>query len=188
MITGILLAAGRGERFGGDKLLATLPDGHLVAEAAARAMVAALPGVIAVVRPRSEALEEILRTAGCETIVCPAAREGMGASLACGIRASRDADGWIIALADMPWIRTGTIARVAAGLAEGSRIVAPVHQGQRGHPVGFAAAFGEDLACLSGGRGADGIVRANRQCLDLFETDDGGILRDVDVPRDLAGE
>ena len=61
-------------------------------------------------------------------IECPRAQEGMGASLACGVMASPDASGWIVALADMPWIRPATIQSVAAALGYSSQ-------------TAFAAAF-----------------------------------------------
>ena len=48
----ILLAAGRSSRFGGNKLLHPLADGTPVALAAARNLVAALPGALAVVKWR----------------------------------------------------------------------------------------------------------------------------------------
>src|SRR6476469_1926348 len=106
-IAGILLAAGRGARFGGDKLLAPLvAQRHGVAAgtplgvASAMHLVAEVPDSIAVVRLRVAA--------------CAAAEDGMGASLAGGVVATRDADGWIVALADMPWISPATIGVVAA--------------------------------------------------------------------------
>lgn len=186
MIAGILLAGGVAERFGSDKLLAALPDGRTVAEASAAAMVATLAEVVAVVRPGGDPLAQALRGAGCEVIACPRALEGMGASLACGVRARPAAEGWIVALADMPWIRPATVARVAAGLADGARIVAPIHGGRRGHPVGFAAALGAELAALTGDRGARDIVAAHRRRLQAFDTDDRGVLLDVDTPQDLT--
>jgi len=185
MITGILLAAGRAERFGGNKLRAHLPDSRTVAGAAAGNMVAALPRVLAVVRPDSEALEELLRTAGCEIVVCDDADEGMGNSLACGVRATRESDGWIVALADMPIIRPETIQRLAARLTDGAAIVAPTYNGHRGHPVGFAARFANDLATLTGDEGARQILQAHRDDLRLIETDDPGVLHDIDEPRDF---
>ena len=51
----------------------------------------------------------------------------------------RSQPGWVVALADMPWIRTETIAAVADALARGAMIAAPDYAGVRGHPVGFAA-------------------------------------------------
>lgn len=185
MIVGILLAAGRGERFGGGKLLSRLPDGRYLAEASAGAMTAALTRVVAVVRSDDTALAAVLRACGCEIVVCPSADEGMGASLACGVAACRDASGWIVALADMPAIRPATIGRVATELAGGARLAAPEWRGRRGHPVGFAARFGDRLAALGGDEGARAIVRDGGQDLVLFETADAGVVFDVDRPTDL---
>jgi len=181
-----LLAGGASTRFGSDKLMAKLPDGRTVAQASAQAMVAALEEVIAVVRPGNEPLEETLRAAGCEVIVCEKSVEGMGATISCGVAARPDADGWVIGLADMPWIQAATIKSVAAELEKGAVIVAPSHAGQRGHPVGFAARFGSDLAELSEDTGARHIVAAHSAVLKAINTGDHAVLRDIDRPEDVA--
>ena len=105
MIVGVLLAAGRGTRFGAHKLLHPLDDGRTLVEHAARNLTMALPTSVAVVRPDDTALREILTGQGLSIIECPQADQGMGASIACGVAATPNADGWVIALADMPWIR-----------------------------------------------------------------------------------
>ena len=106
----------------------------------------------------------------------------MGASLACGVNASADADGWIVALADMPWIEPATIAAVARAIAEGVEIAAPSYRGQRGHPVGFSRRHHAALAALSGDQGARSILAANADRLTLIATSDAGAVRDVDRP------
>jgi len=186
MIVGILLAGGASTRFGSDKLMAKLPDGRTVAQAAAQAMVAALEEVIAVARPGNEPLEQTLRAAGCEVIVCEKSVEGMGASIACGVAARPDADGWVIGLADMPWIEAATVWSVATELERGAAIVAPTYAGQRGHPVGFAGGFGKDLAGLTEDVGARHIVEAHGAQVKTVHTDDRAVLRDIDRPEDVA--
>ena len=102
--------------------------------------------------------------AGARVVVCADAAEGMGASLACGVRECGrcpDAQGWVVALADMPWMAPATIARVADALRRGAGIAAPTHRGTRGHPVGFGAAISRELAALSGDEGAQ-AQRAGR--------------------------
>ncbi len=64
------------------------------------------------------------------------------------------ADGWVIALADMPAIRLDTIRRVAEALRTGATTAAPVYRGQRGHPVGFAKLCRSELLALDGDTGA----------------------------------
>jgi molybdenum cofactor cytidylyltransferase len=157
----------------------------VVGVAACRNLIAAVPTVVAVVRPGDAALAAALSAAGARVIECPRADEGMGASLACGVQAAADADGWIVALADMPWIRPDTIARVATALTEGAIVAAPFHEGVRGHPVGFARACGLELAALAGDEGAKSVLAAHRQQLVRIDVDDPGALRDVDTPQDL---
>src|SRR5437667_363650 len=84
-IRGILLAAGYSTRFGSNKLLQALPAGAAeagtpIGVAAARHLLEALPESIAVVRPRAQKLGKMLRDAGCNTVVCRNANEGMGSS------------------------------------------------------------------------------------------------------------
>ena len=192
-IVGILLAAGYSTRFGTNKLLARLPAGgpeagEPVAVAAARHLAEALPEPVAVVRPRAQKVSQLLREAGCRTVICRNAAQGMGTSLAAGVRAAGDADGWVIALADMPFIRPETIRRIAMALQEGAAVAAPACGGERGHPVGFARRFRDDLLALTGDGGAREILSAHPDWITLYETGDRGVLRDVDVPGDLAGK
>lgn len=185
MIYGLLLAAGESRRFRADKLLHSLPDGVPIAVAAARRLRPAVDRVVAVVRPGSAQLAEMLAAEGYNVVECARSVEGMGASLACGVRASQDAQGWVVALADMPYVRTDTVREVARRLRQGGAIVAPLRQGQRGHPVGFHARFYADLQALGGDAGARSVLAAHKQDIDAFETDDPGVIRDIDTPADL---
>ena len=112
-IVGILLAAGRGARFGGDKLLAITGSepnvapsdfadlaGECIGVAACRRLLRVLPRVVAVVRPGDAALAAALGAAGARIVRCPNSDDGMGASLACGVAATKDAAGWVVALGD----------------------------------------------------------------------------------------
>ena len=193
-VVGILLAAGRGSRFGGDKLIAPLrtvalgaPAGTPLGVAAALNLVAALPESVAVVRRGDAALSRLLLATGVRVVECASADDGMGASLACGVRATADADAWVVALADMPWIASGTIGKVADALRAGASIAATSLRAQRGHPVGFSRLHHAALAALTGDLGARGVIRRNAAELTLVDVDDPGILGDVDRPADLAG-
>ena len=60
MISGILLAAGAGVRFGGHKLLQRLPDGTSIGVASLRNLHAALARSLAVVRVGDVELQRLL--------------------------------------------------------------------------------------------------------------------------------
>jgi molybdenum cofactor cytidylyltransferase len=184
-IVGILLAAGSASRFGGGKLLAKLPDGTPVGVAALRNLLAAVPAVIGVVRPGDDALAEALRTEGARVTVCPDARDGMGASLAWGVRATPLAAGWLVALADMPWIQPASIGSVVSLLRQGAVLAAPQYQGHRGHPVGIAARFYCALTQLSADEGAKHLLAEHAAEFKLVPVSDAGVLKDIDTPADL---
>ena len=185
-IVGILLAAGSASRFGGDKLLAPLEDGTPLGVRALINLAACVDRVVAVVRPGDKVLAEALSDNGAEVTFCTYAALGMGRSLAWAIRATPLAKVWVVALADMPWIQVATMRRIVDALESGSALVAVSHHGTRGHPVGFSRRYYGELAALSGDEGAKAIVRAHERALQLIETDDAGVSRDIDTPADLA--
>lgn len=183
----LLLAAGRGARFGSDKLLAEWTDGTALALASARPLLAAGGPVLAVVRKSGQGVAALLAgTPGIRVSACPAAAAGIGHSIACGVAASPRAGGWLIALADMPRVRPATVAALLAALAAGADLVAPDYQGQRGHPVGFSARWRDALLALRGDRGARDLLQAGR--LTRLALDDPGVLFDIDRPSDLGRE
>ncbi|MVW73179.1 MULTISPECIES: NTP transferase domain-containing protein [unclassified Bordetella] len=199
MFVGILLAAGLGERFTAastgrlptttHKLLAAMPDGRRVAQASAQSLLRAVPQSVAVVAGRPAGLADLLAELGCELVHVADSPRGMGISLAAAAAhwIARHKDGLeisacVVALADMPWVRTDTI-RTLLDHAEATRIVVPVYQGRRGHPVVFGASYFSDLAELQGDAGAKALLQ--RYGVKEVECDDPGILRDIDVPGDL---
>jgi molybdenum cofactor cytidylyltransferase len=169
----ILLAAGRGERFAaaggqGHKLDARLGDQTV----------------------RAHALQAV-RDSGLEGhLVTPAdtahlAHAGMADSIACGVRATANAAGWLILPADLPLVLPRTVQAVAQALMAGTHdVVVPTFQGERGHPVGFTAACRDDLLALHGDQGARAVVRAH--AVQLLAVDDAGCVLDVDTPAALA--
>ncbi len=187
MIVGLLLAAGAGTRFGGGKLLAPLPDGTPVGVRSARLLRGAVDRAVAVVRPGDEALATLLRGEGLDVAPCPRAAEGMGASLAFGVASAPDADGWVVALADMPFLAGETVGRVASELRKGAWIAVPVFRGRRGHPVGFTRALSGELTALDGDAGARALLERHASKVVSIECADFGILEDVDAPGDLPG-
>ncbi|MFP5465121.1 MAG: NTP transferase domain-containing protein [Gammaproteobacteria bacterium] len=180
MTIGILLAAGAGTRFGGDKLLAPLHGRPLVLHAV-DALRPAVTEIIAVVRPGDQDLAAVLAQAGARVAVCDQAAAGMGHSLACGAQqVPLDCD-VLVALGDMPAVAPHTIARIIAALAAGATIAVPCHQGRRGHPVGFAGRLVPDLRSLTGDRGARHVLLENAASVQEIEVDDPGVLLDVDT-------
>ena len=183
-IVGILLAAGASRRFGSDKLVHRLPSGLPVAVQACRNLLAGTDEVLAVLRPGHDALAAMLRSEGARVAYCADAEQGMATSLAFGISSCPTADGWLVALADMPWVAPKTIRSVTDALRAGAMIAAPSLHGRRGHPVGFANALAGELIALSGDQGAKTVIQSHLDQLTIIHSSDPGILQDIDLPGD----
>lgn len=165
----VVLASGRGDRFTasggkGSKLQALLGG-----------------------RPVLERTLDAVRASGLPWHLEDAGHAGMGDSIAAGVRATGDAQGWLILPGDLPLVRPDSLQRVAAALA-GRAVVLPTFQGRQGHPVGFGRACRDALLLLSGPQGAALVARAYKMTERALqvELDDPGIVTDIDTVDDLA--
>lgn len=134
-VTVLVLAAGKGMRFASS-------GGHT------HKLQALLAG-----KPVMSHVLEAVEKAGLQCyVVSPAGAEteGMGDSIACGVRSTQGAAGWLILPADMPLVCSTTLRAVAQALItdEPYQAVVPYWEQRQGHPVAFAASCAEALlAC-----------------------------------------
>lgn len=184
---GILLAAGQSRRFGSNKLLHPVSDDTPMLLVIAKKLVNVLPDSIAVINqdliPYTKPLEQL----GLRVVVNEQAHRGMGNSIARGVQASQDAAGWLIALADMPYIKTETITQLSDRIKDGSDIVAPLFEQQRGHPVGFNKHYKDELLALNDDVGARHIISNHQNQLEFISTRDAGVIADIDQSSDIGG-
>ncbi|WP_405123087.1 NTP transferase domain-containing protein [Pseudomonas sp. M20] len=187
----IVLAAGEGSRFrqvagaDKDKLLADCTGRDGAVRSVIEQVLVNLPaGLDKRVMVTTEARPQAMRMAqayGCDVVSIEST--GMGDSIAAGVAACTDADGWLIVLGDMPFILSSTIERVVAAIADDA-VSVPVQDGEFGHPVGFGRSFGLGLQGLSGDRGARPLFKQGRVV--EIAVDDPGVLWDIDVPEALV--
>jgi molybdenum cofactor cytidylyltransferase len=186
-IVGILLAAGSGSRFDPsglqNKLLQTTASGDKVVVAAAKTLRSTLPSVLAVVRRGHDQVATELTALGCDVVICNDADQGMGVSLVHALQQRQEADGWIIALGDMPYVLPSTVVALHDALQKGADITVPMHQDRRGNPVGFSNLHLAELLQLQGDRGARGLLQSHP--VKTVMVKDAGIHHDIDTPEDL---
>jgi molybdenum cofactor cytidylyltransferase len=191
-ISAIVLAAGMSSRFGGPKLMQTLSGeaGTMsVLSHALQPWLASFPRVQVVVPAEYSALRnqverELMDANRIDWLPCPDAASGMGHSLAFGVAQTSQASVWLIGLGDMPDIQARTLQNLAARLSDGDALIAPVHAGKRGHPVGFAARFRQSLMACKGDQGAREILQAHQDQLVTVTVEDAGVLFDIDTVAD----
>jgi molybdenum cofactor cytidylyltransferase len=188
----ILLAAGQSRRFGGDKLLYSVyhhgQHQPLILHTLS-SWLAVFSELHLVIRAENHALRHLLESCAFSSslrfITATDAHLGMGVSLSCGIRACQTADGWLIGLADMPYIDSAVIRDSLWALQNGATITQAEFEGRRGHPVGFAARFLPELLALNGDKGARDIIASAGDLVTLIPSSNEGIYRDIDVRDDI---
>ena len=183
---GILLAAGQSRRFEGNKLLHPVFDDTPMLIASAKTLRKVLPDVIVVINQELVPYTTQLEALGLQIVVNEFSETGMGSSISSGVRASENARGWLIVLADMPYIQPETITLLAEKMRDGADMVAPVFEQQRGHPVGFSHRYISELTGLSEDIGARNIINHHRDKLELVTVEDDGVIKDIDYISELA--
>ncbi|HPW56558.1 MAG: NTP transferase domain-containing protein [Thermoanaerobaculaceae bacterium] len=182
---GLILAGGRGERFGGPKAFAVLPDGRtfLAACAGAFAGAGARP-VVATVPPDGS----IPTDPGVVPVPLPGTGLDMFASLVVGLDRLLAEPAWQVAVilpVDHPLVLAATIAKLAAALDGRGAAARPVHGGKHGHPIAVARPVAERIVAgeLSG--------PTLREVLRAVETvdvpvDDPGVVANCNTPERLT--
>ena len=184
MIGGIVLAGGEGHRFGGPKQLAQL-RGKALIEWAVDAMLAVpvIDSVAVVLGAHAAAIRAGTKVEPARIVVCDAWREGIAASLRCGISELTEAEAVAITLADQPLISAQAIATVLDQLDSGAVAARATYNGRPGHPVAISRSLFEALSELRGDIGARKLLSASGarvvECSHLCSDDD------IDEPADL---
>ncbi|MBX9932439.1 MAG: nucleotidyltransferase family protein [Methylobacterium sp.] len=186
----VLLAAGRGSRFGAEPKLLSLLDGKpLVRHAAEAALASGLQPVVVVLGAHAGRVRKALDDLGVTFMQNADHAAGLSTSLKAGLEALPSACiGAVVMLGDMPRISADHLVALAAAFVASERrasAVVPIHDGQRGNPVLLNRnALEEGLARLTGDRGAGPLLAGRTDVIEIAMDD--AVLQDVDTPDALA--
>ena len=188
-VEAIILAAGKGERMGAIKPLVDIGGNPALVRVIDTLGAAGIERIIVVLGYAAQRIERAIDLSGCVVTRNTNYESGMGSSLALGVSlVSPDAKGFLVAHADMPYVKAETVHKVAARALKGAKIVAPIHKGVRGFPVYLRADCRDDLLpTLVGEVGARNYISQHEGDLELVEVDDPGAIIDIDRPEDVIG-
>jgi len=193
-VAAIVLAAGMSRRFGPDnKLLAAVDGDPLVRRVVMQARASQACSVSVVTGHEPDRIAGALAGLSLDLVHNPDFAQGMGTSVAAGIKALPVADlpdGAVVLLADMPAVEAALIDRLIGAFADDGarRIVFPVDaDGRQRNPVLWPRALFDELARLDGDKGGRDLIRAHPDLvLRLPVGDDDAVSRDIDTPEALA--
>ncbi|RVU47145.1 nucleotidyltransferase family protein [Rubrivivax rivuli] len=180
----VVPAAGRGSRFGGPlhKLLQPFGGSTVLGTTLRQAVQTQLPVVLVTTAAMLPLASLVLATRDIVVLSEEEAARGMGATIARGVSERSGAPGWVVLPGDMPLVQPGTVLAVAGAL-EQHPVVYAQHRGRRGHPVAFGAELYSELIQLNNDDGARRVLL--RYPAHGQETEDAGVLLDVDTATDL---
>ena len=189
-IHAVILAAGSSRRFGkGNKLLTEL-DGRPMLQRVVDAVTAGgVDGTVVVTGADHASITSLLREYRVKLVRNDRWEEGMGTSLAKGVKAldGENCAGILVCLGDLPFLSARMVRRVIGVFRQEGceRIVVPKVKSRRGHPVIFPTSYGMDLGKLAGDVGARSILSSAGDNLTEVEVHSPEICQDIDRQSDL---
>jgi molybdenum cofactor cytidylyltransferase len=185
-IAAVVPAAGRSARFGSMKLLADI-SGEPLLNRTLSAVIEIGADPVVVVTAEANRLDgvSLLTHANVRSIVNRDPSRGMFSSIQCGIAATQ-ADVIVVLPADMPFVQPATITTIVQRSVDEGRVAVPVFEGRRGHPIAIPGTLREGLLMMPPDKSLkDALLALGEEPL-LVDVQDPGVVRDVDVPADLA--
>ncbi|MEP7379179.1 MAG: nucleotidyltransferase family protein [Chloroflexota bacterium] len=184
---GVVLAAGLGSRFGGQKLLAELNGTPILQYVLNLAAVTALDPVVVVLGSDADALVTRLWWRHEVRLINPGPARGLSSSVQMGLASLEvsDAERAVVLLGDQPWLSAAQLGTILAAPQDDARpFVVPRYAGVPGNPVLLERAAWSLAAQLTGDTGMAQLFSANPDLVRYVDV--AGTNPDIDTRSDLA--
>ena len=181
-VWGIILAAGEGKRAGGGKLSRVIQGKPMLRCVVETAIQSGLDDVLLVTGYERNLGEKIAKHFGIKYCFNSDYPLGMSTSLKLGLsKVPSGISAVVVLLGDMPYIQRETLeALINLHKTIGSKIIIPVYNGRKGHPVLISCIYKDEIYNISGDVGAREIIKRHADEVVYLETGDPGILQDID--------
>lgn len=185
----VVTAAGSAERFGGRKLLATI-DGEPLLDRTIRSLLDGGVSEVIVVVGRDDRADlerdvNAMNDARVRPVENPAPDRGMFSSIQEAVETA-SGDALLVLPGDMPYVKPQTVRLVLDTWQLRHGIVSPKYKGKRGHPVALPLELRDEIRATPTTATLHEVIKKHLDLRFDVEVDDAGVLRDVDVPDDLA--
>lgn len=181
-VRGLILAAGKGSRFGGSKLTQPLA-GSSVIQCTVRFLLPFCETITVVIGCYADAVAAAVSpVAGVTIVPNPGYRAGMFSSVLTGILALPEESDLLLVPGDMPLVQKATCRTLLDCGREKGRICIPVYGEKHGHPVFIPSAVVEQLRRADPSWNLRDFLYA--EGFEAIPVDDAGVLLDIDTRED----
>lgn len=189
MIVGVILSAGESSRMGRPKALLPIDGVRFVEKIVSTLKSTNVGNIIVVLGHNGEEMRQKISDLPVTILINQYYKQGQLSSLQVAIRhlesSGSPVDGILVHLVDHPYIEAKLVNLMIKRFNETKKlIVVPRFQGRRGHPVIFARALFAELLAAATDLGAKPVVHAHRDDTLEIDTDDKGVLIDIDTPEE----
>ncbi len=190
VVGAVLLAAGAGSRIGHKpKSLLELGGVPLIRRQLIALSGAGVDEVVVVLGHHAEQIEPVVQTFPVTVVRNPQPDDGQVSSQRIGLAAlGGKLDAVIVALADQPLLNAQDITALIGAFKkrpEGTQVVYPQVQGERGNPVIFTNEVREQILAGAANVGCRQWQAAHADAVAPFVTDNHRYKVDIDTPEDL---
>ena len=191
-VVAIVLAAGLSSRMGKSKALLPWDDNRSVIEQILSELQQTnVQAILVVSGYLAEEVTAKVTAMGIATIHNPEYATGeMLSSLKAGLLAQPETvSGALVVLADQPRLQSEVMRQLVDAYEQGKgEIVAPRHQGERGHPMLISRQFWDAILALPQDGAPRDVIQQNRDKLYFVDVETDSVLSDIDTPEDYERE
>jgi molybdenum cofactor cytidylyltransferase len=191
MIVAVILSAGESSRMGHPKALLPIDGVRFVEKIVSTLKSTDVGSIIVVLGHNAEEIRQKISDLPVTILINHDYKQGQLSSLQAAIRhlesssEGSSVDGILVHLVDHPYISAGLVNLMINRFYETKKlIVVPRFQGRRGHPVIFSRALFSELLAAGLDQGAKPVVHAHRDETLEIDTEDKGVLIDIDTPEE----
>jgi len=194
----IVPTCGQSARMGRPKLALPLGNRSVIEHVVAALLAGGVETVLIVLGPHVPELEPLARAAGADVLALDHATPDMRATVVAGLNHLETVvelapdDWWVLAPGDHPVLNAEVVRALLAAASSGYSVVAPVHDGRRGHPTLLRWSLADAVRVLPTGSGINRLLRDPAVRTLEVPVADAGVLTDLDTPDDyerlLRGE
>lgn len=189
MIVGaVVLAAGKSERMGRNKLLMVVKGKKLIDNILDALAAAGISDQVVVLGHKAEEMLDVLkpRLNAIKTVVNTDYEQGMASSFQAGLRSLMSLDAVFLVLGDEPILDPEVLRVMIRRMEEGNGevlIVSPIYEGKKGHPLLFHNRLFREILDLKNSQTLREIVHRYADSLITVESPQWTVM-DVDTPED----
>ncbi len=178
----ILLSAGKGSRFGKNKLETYIGKNQIIEYVLSNIPVESLYQVVMVASTKS--MLDTAKRYGISGIINDRPDDGIARSIRMGTECVKDADAYIYCVSDQPLLKKTTIENMIKKYKSGTILALAIDR-KRGNPVIFPSFLYDELVSLQKGESGQKVINAHLDILKHYETSDASELMDIDTKEDF---